>query len=534
MKHSESPLQALCAQTVAGRLSRRAFMTRAAALGITAAAAQHLLTETAAAQTPKIGGLLRVGSPGSTTDSLDPATLTDAMTQLSSQGLLRNTLVGNDESSRLIPELAESWEVSRDAATWMFQLRRGVEFHNGKSLTAEDVIDSINHHRTEDSTSAAKSLLQQVQDIRADGKDKVIITLQDGNADFGFVMSDYHFTVQPAGTTDFEDGMGTGPYILENWEPGVDLSCTRNPNYFRTGKPHFDEVRILCINDVTARTNALQTGEIDFMPRCELKTVHLLERNRDLQVIQTNGTRHYTIPMHVDTPPFDNVDVRLALKYGIDREAVLRIILQGYGSVGNDHPIASSVPFHAADLPQREYDPEQARFHLKRAGFDRLAVDLSVSDAAYAGAVDTAVLYQEQASKANIDINVVREPSDGYWDNVWLVKPWCFCFWSGRPTVDWMFTQAYADPAFTPWNDTRWNNPRFNELLIAARKELDEAKRRDMYYEMQTLCRDDGGTVVPLFASDLQAASAKLRHGETIAANWEFDGMKIAERWWWS
>ena len=535
MKQSEQSLQTLCNQVVQGSLSRRAFMTRATALGVSALAAQQMLTDTAAAQTPNIGGLLRVGTSGaSTTDTLDPGLLTDAMTQLTSQGLLRNTLLGNDEHSNLVPELAESWETSADAATWVFQLHRGVEFHNGKSLEAEDVIQSLNRHRGESSDSAAKSLLEQVDEMRADGKDKVVIALKDGNADFGFTLSDYHFTIQPADTTDFEQGTGTGPYILDSWEPGVRMECRRNGNYFREGKPHFDEVHVIGINDVTARTNALQTGEIDFMNQCELKTVHLLERNSKLQVFQTNGTRHYTIPMHVDVAPFDDVDVRQALKYGIDRQAVLDTILQGYGSVGNDHPIASSVPFYAADLPQREYDPDKARFHLKKAGLERLTVDLSTSDAAFAGAVDTAVLYQEQASKANIDINVVREPSDGYWDNVWLVKPWCFCFWSGRPTVDWMFTQAYADPANTPWNDTRWNNPRFNQLLVAARKELDESKRAEMYFEMQMLCRDDGGVVVPLFASDVQAAHADLRHGPVIGANWHFDGMKLAERWWWA
>ena len=534
MKQSGQSLQELCNLAVAGRLSRRDFMTRAGALGVSVLAAQQLLADTAAAQTPNIGGLLRVGSPGgATTDSLDPATITDATAQLVSRGLLRNTLLGSDANSRLVPELAESWDVSSDVATWTFNLRRGAEFHNGKSLTAEDVVESLNHHRGAGSESAAKALLEQVDEIRADGKDKVVVVLKDGNADFGVIMSDYHLTIQPAGTANFEEGVGTGPYILEDWEPGVRMQGRRNPNYFLEGKPHFDEVHVIVINDVTARTNALQTGEIDFMSRCERKTAHLLERNPNVQVFQTNGTKHYTIPMHVDVAPFDNVDVRLALKYGINRQALVDTVLLGYGAVGNDHPIAPSVPFYA-DLPQWEYDPDMARFHLKKAGYDRLQVALSTSDAAFAGAVDAAVLYQEQASKANIDINVVREPSDGYWDNVWLVKPWCFCFWSGRQTVDWMFSTAYTDPASTPWNDTRWNNDRFNRLLVAARKELDENKRRDMYAEMQMLCRDDGGTVVPLFAADVQAAHADLRHGPVIGADWEMDGMKVAERWWWA
>ena len=106
--------------------------------------------------------------------------------------------------------------------------------------------------------------------------------------------------------------------------------------------------------------------------------------------------------------------------------------------------------------------------------------------AAFAGAVDTAVLFQEQASKAGININVDRVSEDGYWNDIWLVRPWCMCFWSGRPTEDLMFSSAYE--AGADWNDTRWANPRFNDLLVAARKELDENKRREMYYEMQQLC----------------------------------------------
>lgn len=525
-------LQELSDLVVGERVSRRDFMVQATALGVSTLAAHQFLADAAAAQTPKTGGLLRIGSPGgSTTDSLDPATLIDSMNILCAFGLLRNNLVDIDEYSRPVPGLAESWDVSADVATWTFNLRKGVEFHNGKTMDADDVVESMNHHRGDESTSSAKALLEQVEDIRADGRDKVIFRLVDGNADFPVVLSSYQLLVYPVGTTNFEEGVGTGPYILEDWEPGVRMQCRRNPNYFREGKPHFDEVRVLGISDVTARTNALQTGEIDMMSRCELKTVHLLERNADVQVFQVSGTKHYTAPMHVDVAPFDNLDVRTALKYGIDRQAMLDTILLGYGSLGNDHPIASSMRFFA-EIPQTEYDPERARSHLRKAGYDRLPVTIAAADAAFAGAIDMAVLYQEQALNAGIDINVERVPDDGYWSNIWLRRPWCTAFWAGRPTEDLMFSAAYA--AGAAWNDTRWENARFNELLIAARKELDEDRRREMYAEMQMLCRDDGGALIPLFANDVQAAHAGLRHGPQIGSNWEFDGHKVAERWWWS
>jgi peptide/nickel transport system substrate-binding protein len=227
--------------------------------------------------------------------------------------------------------------------------------------------------------------------------------------------------------------------------------------------------------------------------------------------------------------PFDNNDVRLALKYSLNREALLKTVLRGHGIVGNDHPIGPANQYYASELPQREYDPDKAKFHLKKAGMSNLKVDLSAADAAFDGAVDAAVLYKEHAAKAGIDIKVIREPNDGYWSNVWMKKGWSMCYWGGRPTEDWMFATAYSEGA--SWNDAFWKHERFNKLLIEARSELDPAKRREMYVELQRIVRDEGGTVVPLFNNFVFAATDKLKHG-TIQGNWAQDGHKLYERWW--
>lgn len=110
-----------------------------------------------------------------------------------------------------------------------------------------------------------------------------------------------------------------------------------------------------------------------------------------------------------------------------------------------------------------------------------------------------------------------------------MKKPWCAVFWGGRPTEDMMFSTAYAADA--AWNDTSWQHKRFNELLISGRAELDETKRRAMYVEMQQIVRDEGGVVVPMFAADLSATSANIGHGP-VAADWEMDGLRAPERWW--
>ncbi len=514
-----------------GQLSRRGFLARTATLGLVASAPGLLSAGNVWSATPKKGGRLRIGmAGGSTPDSLDPATISDIMILNLSFGQLRNCLVEIDANGNTVAELAESWEPSADAATWTFKLRQGVDFHNGKRLEANDVIASFNHHRGKDSKSAAKSLLKSVKAIRADGKQVVVFELEEGNADFPYITSDYHLTIQPAGA-DLAKGIGTGGYILSDFEPGVRALTKRNPNYWKAGRAHFDEIEVTVIPDVNARTNALKTGEIDLMNRSELKTVHLLKRARGIQVLQATGTKHYTMPMHVDVPPFDNNDVRLALKYAVDRQALLKTILRGYGSLGNDHPIGRSQRYFAKELPQREYDLDKAKFHLKKAGLNQLTIKLSTSNAAFEGAVDTAVLYKEHAAPAGITIEVVREPKDGYWDNVWLKKPFCMCYWSGRPTEDWMFTTTYA--AGAPWNDTHFNHPGFNLLLKAARAELNDSRRREMYVDMQRIVRDEGGVIIPMFASDVYAANDKLRFGE-LAGNWELDGGKCTERWWWA
>jgi len=286
---------------------------------------------------------------------------------------------------------------------------------------------------------------------------------------------------------------------------------------------------VLSIADVTARTNALTTGEIQFMDRCDLKTLSRLEQNPNIKILEVTGYGHYVVPMNVTVKPFDNLDVRLALKYAMDREDILKKVFLGHGAVGNDNPIAPVVKFAIDPKPKHAYDPEKVKFHLKKAGLSMLKVDLSAADAAFAGAVDSAVLYQAHAAKAGIDINVIREPNDGYWDNVWMKKPWCMSYWNGRPTVDWMMTTAYAAEA--AWNDTFWNHRKFNQLLVAARSEADDKKRSAMYSEMQQILHDDGGLIVMLFNSYVNAHSNKLAHGP-VASNWDVDGMKIGERWW--
>ena len=519
-----------------GKIGRREFIGRAVALGATTALATSLAGAAVKAAEPKKGGRLRTAlTGGSTADSLDPATILDAYMIGVSFGQLRNCLTEIAQDNSLVGELAESWEASDDATQWTFKLREGVEFHNGKTMDSTDVVESINHHRGEDSKSAAKGIIAPISDVKADGPNTVVFTLSGGSADFPYLVSDYHLSICPAkaeGGIDWESGIGTGGYTLDTFEPGIRSLTKRNPNYWKAGMAHFDECETLFIADVTARTSALQTGEIDLMTNVDLKTVHLLERAPGIVIIKSTGNQHVLLPMLSDVAPFDNNDLRLALKYAIDREQLLQVIMKGFGELGNDHPIGPANQFRATndEIPQRAYDPDKAKFHLKQAGHDSIDLKIYLADTAFEGCVDAGTLYAETARPAGINIEVVREPNDGYWDNVWMVKPWVASYWSGRPTEDWMFSQVYSTGA--DWNETRFANERFMELLVAGRAELDQAKRREIYVEMQRIVHDEGGAIIPMFTSYVQAGSDKLAIPEQMATNWEVDGEKCYERWW--
>lgn len=513
-----------------GAVSRREFMQLALASGATAAFASNAYSRTAA-PAPKKGGHFRLGmSSGSSNDSFDPATWASGFAGIMGIGILGDALVDIDAGNNAVPALAESFESTKDdASEWVFRLRKGVEFSNGRTLKPADVVASYRHHMGENSKSSVKTSLDPIKDIRIDG-DSVVFELSEGNADFPFVTSDYHLPIFQAnedGTIDWASGVGTGAFILDEFEPGVRLKAHRNPNYWR--EAWFDSVEMLAIHDVVARTAALVTGDVDYIPNLDLKTLNLLKRNKDLAITNVTGFAFYVAPMDVRVGPFDNNDVRLALKYAIDREALVKKILLGYGIAGNDNPIAPSIKYAIQPERVHSYDPDRARHHLKAAGLSSLKVDLSASDAAFAGAVDAAILMQSSAKNCGIDINVVREAADGYWSNVWMKKPWCMSYFRGRPTIDWMMSMVYYSKA--AWNDTFWHHEKFDKLLVDARTELKDERRGEMYAELQQILHDEGGANVLMFNDYVSAHSTKLAHGQ-LNSNLDLDGGCVFRKWW--
>lgn len=515
---------------MANSISRRRIVKTGTGLLVASAA---LGTAGAWAANPKRGGDFRLAiDGGNLNDNLDPA-LTNSSHIQQLNYLTRNWLVDRSPDGKIGPGLAEEFEPSADAASWTFRLRRDVEFHNGKTMTAEDARLSILHHIGEDSKSAAKSLLTDIDDIEILDPLTFRIKLTSGNVDLPYLLYDYHMVVLPAGPDGMPDatsGIGTGPYRLTRFEPGVISEHERFGNHWRDDRGHFDSVRLIAMNDANARLSALLTGEAHAMSRVDNQFADRLAQRDDINLLEAPAGSHTTFPMWTDAAPFDNNDVRLALKYAIDREALVSSVLMGRGVLGNDQPINASYP-EWAQLDQRQFDPDRARFHLERAGLSELSVDLHVSDAGNVGTVDTAVLWQQHAARAGITINVVREPEDGYWSNVWLKKPFVASAWGERPSAYVMLANAYA--AGAPWNETHFDHERFESLMSQVKLELDESRRMEMFAELQTIIRDEGGVVIPFFNNRLAGTRANVGVVAEMEANFAPPGgMYAIDRWW--
>ena len=532
MNYTENDLllDKLAAEAKMGRISRRSFMNYAMATGMTASAATGLWTTSAMAQ-PQRGGKYRMAQhDGNTSDQHDPGQYQSNF-EISFGHTVRAYLTMINPDGTLGPDVAKEWSATPDATEWTFVLDERATFHNGNKVTTNDLVASMNHHRGEASTSAAKALLSDVTDI-VDNGDSITFKLSAPNADLPWIMPDYHLAIVPAnedGTANWQGGMGCGPYKIAELEFGVGGRFVRHDEWHGEGA-YFDEVEFLVINDPNARQTALVTGDVDAASLLENKTLGLLARNKDVEIDNVSSAQAITMPMHTDTAPFDNNDVRMALKLAINREELIEKITFGAATIGNDFHHSPAMPYWPDDIPQREYDPDRARDHLKKAGMEGLTVNFSTADSITTGAVDAAVLYAEHAKAAGITINVVREPNDGYWSDVWLKKPWSMVTWGARPTPDVMYSLAYKDDA--AWNESRWQNAKFNELLRQGKAELDDAKRKTIYRDMAMIARDEGGTVLPYFPNFIYGRRSNVKHIGQLSPAWQMDGYRHASRWW--
>lgn len=488
--------------------SRRDVLTMLMACGMQAGAAGGLasLATSAHAQTPKRGGRIRVaGATAAATDTLDPAKQSN-QTDYSRCNMIYNGLTVLDGSLSPQPALAESY-TTQDAKTWVFTLRKGVVFHDGKSLSPADVVFSILRHKDPATASKAKVLADQIETVRASGPNEVTMVLSAPNADLPVILGTFHFHIVKDGTTDFNAGIGTGPYKLKEFKPGVRSLVVRNDAYWKPGKPYLDEIEFVGIGDESARVNALLSGGLDLAGVINPRSVARVKSTPGYAIFTTQSGQYSDLIMRKDMGPGMSPDFAMAMKCLFDREQMKKTIALDYAVLGNDQPIDPTNRFHFKDLPQRSFDLDKAKFHLQKSGVTG-KIPMVVSPAAMYS-VEIALLLQQAGQRIGLDIDVKRMPADGYWSNHWLNSPVGFGNVNPRPSADTILTQFFKSDA--AWNESRWKSAQFDQLLLASRAETDLPKRKQMYADMQTMIHNDAGIGIPLFLASIDGHSTKLK-----------------------
>ncbi len=490
-----------------GQLSRRDFLAAMSALGVSATAAGGFLTSAKAlAATPKKGGLARAASNlHGPDDQMDPIVFTSGIDYTRGRATYNN-LVQMLDGMSLHPELAEEWTPNSNATEFTFKIRKGVEFHDGSPLTADDVVWSMKRHLGEDSPSTAKSFFTAVTEWKKVDGHTVKAILSSPDADLPAKLSEKQVKIVKMGTEDFRKGNGTGPYLLESFEPGVRSTHVRNPNYWRDG-PNFDALEITAITDPIARVNALIAGDMDLIYTVDAKGVRLIEQSDGVHVNSTPSGLYGGICCLKNTAPGESDDFVKGLQYIQDRERIVRSILKGHGTVGNDHPIGPAYGTdHCSELTQREFDPDKGKFHLDKSG--HTSAELYVAPVV-AGIEEVCLLMQANLKKIGFDLQIRKVPTDGYWGAVWMKEPLNVVSWNMRPTANAMLAIQFAPGG--NWNDTFWNNERFGELLKLQLAETDPDKRHTMLCDMQELVHNGSGMVIPAHVNILDGVSDKIK-----------------------
>ena len=509
--------------------TRRDMLAMLAAGGMQAALAGSLATLAGAAQaqTARKGGRITVATNASgVNDTLDPAKQSN-QTDYCRGFMFYNGLTVLDGSLTPRPQLAEEF-TTQDAKTWVFKLRKGVTFHDGKPLTPADVVFSIMRHKDAATASRAKVLAEQIESVTASGPNEVTFRLTSPNADLPVVLGTYHFHIVKAGTTDFSAGIGTGPYKVKEFKPGVRSVAVRNENYWKPNRPYLDEIELVGITDESARVNALLAGQLDLVQAVSPRSVDRVLAGGQHAVYETKSVSYTNLIMRRDSSPGNNPDFVLAMKYLFNREQLLKSIQLGRGVVANDQPIASSNRFFFKGLPQRPYDPEKAKWHLQKANLGSTAIPVVASPAA-SNSVEMALVMQHAAKQIGLNLDVKRMPADGYWSTHWMKHPVGFGNINARPSADLALTLFFKSDA--PWNEAAWKNEKFDQLLVAARGEVDQAKRAQMYADMQVLVHNEGGIGIPMFISSLDGHNRKLKGLSSIPISGMM-GSSFAEHVW--
>jgi len=495
-------------------LSRRELLRRSGLLGLAIAAGGLLpacsgddskTSTNAGAGGGKRGGVLRVGATGGgAKDSIDPhnpVTYPDQARVLN----LYEPLFLRNAAYEIEPMVGVSIEPTQGGRVWTLRLRDGAEFHNGKTVDADDVIFSVRRILDPKAPGAGASGLRMIDPAalkKIDAK-TVQLTLKYPYALLKDQLAQYALGILPAGF-DVKKPVGTGPFAFESFTPGGQSSFSRFENHWRE-KAFVDRLVIIDFPDDNAKVNALLSGQIeavDNLPQSQINAVKAA--GAKVQISETGSWTPFT--MRVDVAPFSDIRVRQAFRLIVDRPQMVAQALNGQGRVANDL-YAPFDPAYASELPQRVQDADQARSLLRSAGHEGLTVELVTSSGIGSGAVEAAQLFAQQAQKAGVSVKISNKDSGTFYGDQYLSWPFAQDYW---------FTRSYlpqvADGSMpnSPYNETHWADPQFLGLIRQAQQELDSAKRTALLKDAQKIEYDRGGHIIWGFKNQVDAYSAKV------------------------
>ncbi|HEX2588696.1 MAG TPA: ABC transporter substrate-binding protein [Gaiellales bacterium] len=462
--------------------------------------------------TPKPGGTFRLGvTGGGAKDIIDGQSIITKPDQARLMASWETLLVYDEQYKLQTDGLAE--EATQDKPDqWTIKLRDGIEFNNGKSLTADDVIYSIQRILNPKEGLFGTAGLASIDGNNIEKMDNLTVRLHLKNPDstIGDQLGQYYNGIVPKGysRTNNLKWVGTGPFVTTSFQPGQASNHKKNPNYWRTGQPYFDSVTVTDFPDPAAQVNALLAGQIDAMTDIPFAQIEVAKQHGGLSILEGQGGGWLPLCMAVDMDPFTDPRVRQAMRLIVDRNAMLEQVLSGHGRVAND----MYSPFDAAypsDVAQREQDIEQAKSLLKAAGKDGMTVDLHTTDGA-AGMVDSANVFAQQAKAAGITVNVKNDPN--YYGDQYLKLAFSVDFWGTRQYLPQV---ANGSIPTAPYNECHWPpksgaGSDFVSLYNQALAEPDETKRTDIIHTMYNEEFTNGGYIIPFFNNLVDAYSSKV------------------------
>jgi peptide/nickel transport system substrate-binding protein len=491
-------------------MTRRDFIKRASSIGVAAAAASGSLgalgSAVASAAEPKRGGMLRCAfSGGSTTDTLDGDNVVNNL-DFPRTFQLYDGLVTYDQHGKIVNALAEEITPNKDATIWTIKLRSGVTFHNGKDLTADDVMFTLNRIVNPKAPLIGAATLSAVDAKGMKKLDKLTLRVPMHTPFSTFVetLPNYTYFVVPVGFNP-KHPVGTGPFKFKSFTPGQQSTFLRNADYWN-GAPYLDGIIISDYADESSQINALlsnQADVIDFLSATSIASVQSGGANISI----ADGGSMVPITMRTDVKPFNDVRVRQAMRLIIDRPQMLKLVFLGHGIIGND-VVSYFDPDYDHGLPQRHQDIAQAKFLLKKAGHSNLNVTFVTAPSGQ-GAVQTAQVLAQQAKAAGVNITLRQVTVTDFFGPNYL--KWVFSqdSWQYFPYFPMV---AFGELKNSPANETHFDNPTYEKLYTQGLATTNAAKRKQIAYEMQKIEYDSGGYIIPFFSPTIDAYGKNV-HG---------------------